>query len=406
MLSDDQYLAGMGEHFEPYMAQLFHALLGKDDVVADIGANIGMTALLFSDLARQVYAFEPSPSTFHILQKNLEANDAHNVQAFNIGLGEKPENLNITFRDNNRAGGFVSEKIRPVDGHVTEEIRLDSIDNFFTINELRPTFLKIDVEGFEHSVITGGRCFLSKNKTTVVMEMNHYCLNVLQRITVPDFLDSMRSVFPFLYAIDKDNSAVMDLHDPEKAYFVMHEHVVQQRFPNLVAGFLPEIKLKLDTLLLRASAEAPLSLRLQKAVEQAIAKPVAGQQFNTPKVENCAGELRSIVFPADMSPSQECRIEVAITNKSINPWHGYGSHPVLLSYHWLDMDGAPFQHDGLRTPLVCETVQAGQSVNEVVNVVAPAAKGNYQLVLTLVQEGICWFEGEGFNPAIHEVVVE
>ena len=156
MLSDDQYLAEMGENFEPYMAQLFHALLGKDDVVADIGANIGMTALLFSDLARQVYAFEPSPSTFNILQKNLEANDAHNVQAFNIGLGEKPENLNITFRDNNRAGGFVSEKIRPVDGHVTEEIRLDSIDNFFTINELRPTFLKIDVEGFEHSVITGG----------------------------------------------------------------------------------------------------------------------------------------------------------------------------------------------------------------------------------------------------------
>ena len=238
------------------------------------------------------------------------------------------------------------------------------------------------------------------------MEMNHYCLNVLQRITVPDFLDSMRSVFPFLYAIDKDNSAVMDLHDPEKAYFVMHEHVVQQRFPNLVAGFLPEIKLKLDTLLLRASAEAPLSLRLQKAVEQAIAKPVAGQQFNTPKVENCAGELISTISPGDMLPEQECRVEVIITNKSVNPWHGYGSHPVLLSYHWLDMDGAPFQHDGLRTPLVCETVQPGQSVNEIVNVVAPAAKGNYQLVLTLVQEGVCWFEGEGFNPAIHEVVVE
>lgn len=56
--SDDDYLEAVGNDFEPYMVQLFRALIGQDDVVADIGANIGLTAILFSALAKQVYAFE------------------------------------------------------------------------------------------------------------------------------------------------------------------------------------------------------------------------------------------------------------------------------------------------------------------------------------------------------------
>jgi hypothetical protein len=79
----------------------------------------------------------------------------------------------------------------------------------------------------------------------VVMEMNHFCLNVLQRITIPDFLDFMRSVFPYLYAIDTDNKTIADLHQPDPAYMVMHEHVVRFRFPNLAGGFDPILGEKL-----------------------------------------------------------------------------------------------------------------------------------------------------------------
>lgn len=404
--SDDHYLAGMGDRFEPHMVQLFRALLSPDDVVADIGANIGMTALLFAGLSRHVYAFEPSPSTYKILQQNIESNGVHNIQAFNLGLGEKQEKLSITYNASNRAGGFISEKIRPVEGHITEEIQTDSIDGFFSSHHLRPTFLKIDVEGFEQSVIKGGSSFLASQQPTVVMEMNHYCLDVLQRITLPDFLDFMRSVFPELYAIDTDNTTVIDLHHPEKAYYVMHEHVVRQRFPNIAGGFTPAIAARLEALRASAPAEASLSARLHKAVSQAMAKPVQGQAFNTPPLEKCEGHVDSSTGPETMSPGQESCIEMSITNTSPHPWHGYGSHPVLLSYHWLHADGTTFQHDGLRTPLQCEAVAAGQTVKEAVNVTAPVTKGHYQLMLTLVQEGICWFEHQGFTPAVYKVRVE
>ena len=43
--SDDNYLEAMGNNFEPHMVKLFCALIDPDDVVADIGANIGLTCL-------------------------------------------------------------------------------------------------------------------------------------------------------------------------------------------------------------------------------------------------------------------------------------------------------------------------------------------------------------------------
>ena len=256
--SDDQYLTAMGPTFEPHMVQLFHALVDQNDVVADIGANIGLTALLFSQLARHCYAFEPSPSTFEILSVNLKNNFSQNVEPFNLGFGNQTENLNLTFAKNNRSGGFVSEKIQIERDHQTEKIKIDTLDNFFSGDRMLPDFLKIDVEGFEQNVIRGGKGLLANQRPLVVMEMNHFCLDVLQRITIPDFLDFLRGTFPILYAIDNDNTTIIDLHVPHDAYFVMYEHVVRHRFSNLVGGYSMDIKGKLDGLVYEALGEGTL----------------------------------------------------------------------------------------------------------------------------------------------------
>jgi|GEM_PF-1569809 len=250
IVSDDDYLKTVmvGKTFEPHMVELYRALVCKDDVVADIGANIGLTTLLFSSLASRVFAFEPSPSTYNILITNLARAGATNVEAVNIGLGDKTESKTITFSKNNRSGAFVSDKICPKRGHLTEEIKIDTLDNYFSSQKVMPTFLKIDVEGFEQNVIKGAKKILAETKPIVVMEMNHFCLNVLHRITLPDFLEFMCSTFPYLYAVDTDNKTIIELHDPDDCYFVMHEHVVRHRFPNLVGGFEPLLKEKLGCL--------------------------------------------------------------------------------------------------------------------------------------------------------------
>jgi predicted RNA methylase len=131
VISDDQYLAAMGADFEPHMVQLFRALINPNDVVTDIGANIRLTALLFSGLAHKVYAFEPSPSKHEILRSNLTANHLNNVEAVNFGLGEKVEALTITFEKNNYSGDFVSEKTYLGERYVTEEINIETLGNCF-----------------------------------------------------------------------------------------------------------------------------------------------------------------------------------------------------------------------------------------------------------------------------------
>src|SRR5947209_3048640 len=57
--SDDNYLDAFANGFEPAMVELFRAVASDTDVILDVGANIGCTALLFASMAKKVYAFEP-----------------------------------------------------------------------------------------------------------------------------------------------------------------------------------------------------------------------------------------------------------------------------------------------------------------------------------------------------------
>lgn len=376
----------MGSEFEPNMAKLFQSLIEPEDIAADIGANIGMTAILFSELANKVYAFEPSPTTFSILKNNLDLAETSNVEAHNIGFGNHQETLTITFAANNRSGGFVSDKIQPSSGHITENISIDTFDSWFTQDIPKPTFLKIDVEGFEQNVIKGGQQFIARHRPTAVMEMNHFCLDVLQRITIPDFLDFMRSVFPNLIAVDTDNSVVADLHVKDEAYMVMHEHVVRNRLPNIVGSFDKNIKSKLHQL----SQETSSMIRLA-ATDRTSHN--ASSPLSNPKGRLVADKN------IDVQPerNESFLIPVHLFNESDESWHTNGSHPVHLSYHWMDVENNHVVFDGIRTKLKCGSLTPGCTTEEVMHIQAPDKPGDYKLALTLVQEGVCWFEDRGFT---------
>ena len=72
---------------------------------------------------------------------------------------------------------------------------------------------------------------------------------------------------------------------------------------------------------------------------------------------------------------------------------------VLLSYHWQRHDGSYIVFDGARTALESPVVQPRMTTRDKVLVVAPSQKGSFKLILTLVQEGVCWFEHRGFEVA-------
>ncbi|HEV7412724.1 MAG TPA: FkbM family methyltransferase, partial [Casimicrobiaceae bacterium] len=108
--------------FEPLMVSLFGCLVSPQDHVLDIGANIGCTSLLLGELARRVLSFEPSPTTFSFLERNIRASGLGNIEVQNFALGSEPCESQITFAPNNRAGAFVSDKTKASIGHTTERI--------------------------------------------------------------------------------------------------------------------------------------------------------------------------------------------------------------------------------------------------------------------------------------------
>lgn len=236
LVSDDDYLASMGTSFEPNMVRLFSNLISKTDHVIDVGANIGCTSILFGDLAKSVCSFEPSPSTFRFLERNISASGLKNIAINNYALGPEIGESEITFAPSNRAGAFVSDQTKASAGHVTERILIKPLDAVFSdLGAKTLDFMKIDTEGFEKSVISGARKTIEQFKPVVVLELNHWCLNAFQRICVPDFFDYLRSVFPVLLAIQDDSYA--DLHDQSDSYTVMYHHIIHFKYLNIVAAF-------------------------------------------------------------------------------------------------------------------------------------------------------------------------
>ena len=234
--SDDDYLEHIKNGFEPDMVRLFRALANDSEIILDIGANIGCTAILFGELSKNVYAFEPSQTTFAFLEKNITRAGLKNVFLHNMGLGAEPGEFTLTFAPSNRSGGFVSNQTQASAGHAVENIVIRQLDEVVTSLDLpKIDFIKIDVEGFEGQVLSGAAQTLSTFKPIVVLELNHWCLNAFQRTSIPDFFDLLRSLFPILLAVD--GTSYRNLHDESDSYVVMYEHILQMKFPNIVAAF-------------------------------------------------------------------------------------------------------------------------------------------------------------------------
>lgn len=266
LISDDNYLKNLSDRFEPQMVRLFKAVAKESEVILDIGANIGCTALLFADLSKQVYAFEPSETTFYFLEQNISSSGLKNISLQNIGIGAESGEYSLTFNPANRSGGFVSNQTQVSAGHVTEKIVIRKLDEVIqSLNVSKVDFIKIDVEGFEGQVLRGAGQTLATYKPMVVLELNHWCLNAFQRTSVPDFFDLLRSQFPILLAID--GSRYMNLHDENESYTVMYHHILHRRFPNILAAF-DESRLRL----FRELYQPGLTPNFQRYLESVIAK--------------------------------------------------------------------------------------------------------------------------------------
>jgi FkbM family methyltransferase len=236
---DDDYLRNIGGEFEPDTVSLLRLLCGSDSHVLDVGANIGMTALALSRACSrgQVAAIEPVSRTFRYLKQNVIKAGVPNVKVFNFALGSGEGSVLMQGHPSNFACSFVADNYTiPAKDHFSQRVPVKRLDDIFPSLSLdRVDFMKVDVEGFELEVFAGAREIINTYRPIVFLEMNHWCLNIYRRISIPEFRERLTQMFPYVYAID--GLDYLDYVDERNVHHINYHHVLKFKYMNLVAGF-------------------------------------------------------------------------------------------------------------------------------------------------------------------------
>ncbi len=158
----------------------FNSIVGdlpESPIILDIGANIGQAALFFARNSSNatIHSFEPHPKTFERAKKNLALNSslADHIHLHPLGLGTIQEKSHIVQVDKHNIGkNRINVRGEKSDYYSSEEILLTSMDSFMKEKGLsKLDLIKLDVEGFEYAVLTGGEETIGKYKPLIIIEI-------------------------------------------------------------------------------------------------------------------------------------------------------------------------------------------------------------------------------------------
>jgi FkbM family methyltransferase len=142
------------------LLRAYPTIVGEGNVL-DIGANIGYTAAVLSRATtsgRKVYAFEPEPFNFKLLQQTaLQLKFAGKIIPKQLAVGAENGTIDLWINDRHHADHRVAtEQFHSAHPDAKQvSVPLVSIDSFLQSNPGLVSFVKIDVQGYELAVCQG-----------------------------------------------------------------------------------------------------------------------------------------------------------------------------------------------------------------------------------------------------------
>lgn len=141
--------------WEPYETQLVLDLLKPGHVMLDVGANLGYYTVIGSSLVGdtgKVFAFEPEPRNFNLLQENCVHNKAENVVLHSFALSDRDGPGAIYLNQNNLGDHQIYDS---GEGREVVEIELRRGGHLLKGLIEHVDLIKIDTQGAEFHVISG-----------------------------------------------------------------------------------------------------------------------------------------------------------------------------------------------------------------------------------------------------------
>lgn len=154
--------------------------IGPDDVLWDIGANVGIYSLYGALKCKcRVYAFEPGAGNYYVLNRNIELNAVQDrVSALCVAVAEKSEIdiLNMKWTEPGSSLSSFGVPIGPRGKRFAPVFKQGMVS--FSMDDLAtrlpaPTHIKIDVDGIELSILAGGTTMMkSETLRSVIVELD------------------------------------------------------------------------------------------------------------------------------------------------------------------------------------------------------------------------------------------
>jgi len=119
-------------------------------IIIDIGAHIGVFAVYAAKKAGRgkVYAYEPNPASFALLEKNVKINNLNNVIMSNLGVTKTRGDAVLFSNDTSILCSMYVKCGKPI------PMKTTTLQDIFDVNNITEChFIKIDAEGAEYDIL-------------------------------------------------------------------------------------------------------------------------------------------------------------------------------------------------------------------------------------------------------------
>lgn len=140
-----------------------HTKIESGEILLDIGSAEGLFPLTVVDKCKHIYMIEPSATFYKTLKKTF-FDYQEKVTIFNSAIGN--ENGLIFFNEDSLQG-YVSD----VENIKTKSLNISKIDSL--LKDVKITYLKADIEGFEEEMLIGAEQIIKKNKPKIAITTYH-----------------------------------------------------------------------------------------------------------------------------------------------------------------------------------------------------------------------------------------
>ena len=166
---DSLLLSTRKNNYDKFEVECLKQIIKKGDIVVDLGANIGYYTLILAQLVGKsghVYSFEPEPSNFEILSKNVKENKHEHVTLVQKAISDKNSKIKLYVSKRNLASHRIFDA---EDKRESIEVDVTTLDEYFKKFKKPIKFIKMDVEGAEGAAISGASKIIQDSKNLVIM---------------------------------------------------------------------------------------------------------------------------------------------------------------------------------------------------------------------------------------------